>query len=51
VMPKMFREGTQTTIVMPWDAAYASTPGDSAPPFDYSATLLSLPSRMVIDRP
>lgn len=31
ILPKMINEESQTTIVMPWDAEYASLAGESAP--------------------
>jgi len=49
ILPKMFREESRMTIVMPWDAAYESSPGDGLPVADCGA-LRGLPSRVLVDR-
>lgn len=51
IVPKMFREDGRTLIVMPWDAGYASAPGEGAPlGAGYEGPLRDLPSRVVSGR-
>lgn len=45
ILPKMFREESRMTVVMPWDADYESSPGDGLAVADYGA-LRDLPSRV-----
>lgn len=48
VLPKMVRENGISTIVLPWDASYASSPGEGVPAgLEYPRALLELPSRVV----
>lgn len=50
IMPKMFTVDRRTTIVMPWDATYASLPGEAVPAgLQYEPALLALPSRIEMD--
>jgi 8-oxo-dGTP pyrophosphatase MutT (NUDIX family) len=50
VLPKVMREGTPM-MVLPWDAEYASLPGEAAPTaLVYPAELRALPSRMLFAR-
>ena len=49
ILPKMFREESRMAIVMPWDPAYESSPGEGLPVAD-CGTLQGLPSRVVVDR-
>jgi len=49
ILPKMFRDQDRTTIVMPWDATYATSPGEGMIATDCGA-LAALPSRIVTDR-
>jgi 8-oxo-dGTP pyrophosphatase MutT (NUDIX family) len=50
ILPKMFHEGGQMTILMPWNPEYASAPGESAPAVDYPGALLHLPSKVVLPK-
>lgn len=51
ILPKMLDEASQTTVVMPWDAGYASLAGESAPAhIEYPALLRSQPSRVTWPR-
>lgn len=51
ILPKMFSENEQTTIVMPWDAAYETAPGEGvAIDRELSGALGSLPSTVTLER-
>lgn len=51
ILPKMFREGAQNTLVMPWDPDYAAAPGEGTPPgLVFPEPLRRLPSRMATGR-
>lgn len=51
ILPKMLNEKSQTTVVMPWDADYASLAGESAPAhIDYPALLRAQFSRLTLPR-
>ena len=46
ILPKMFREGEQTTLVMPWDAGYEAAPGEGTRSgMIYPESLRRMPSR------
>jgi hypothetical protein len=51
ILPKMIPEGSRSTVVMPWDGDYGSTPGEGvSPECEYREALQRLPSRMTIAR-
>jgi 8-oxo-dGTP pyrophosphatase MutT (NUDIX family) len=50
IMPKLAQQAGKTTIVMPWDAAYPDTPGESVAPGQYyEPALLALASQIERD--
>ena len=50
IMPKLVKNDEKTLILMPWDEAYASAPGDSVPGNQYyEPALLALHSRVERD--
>lgn len=49
IVPKMFREGEHSVIVMPWDAGYDTSPGEGLPlRASECGALAELPSRVTI---
>lgn len=50
IMPKLAKQDGKTIIVMPWDAAYRDTPGESVAPGQYyEPALLALASKIERD--
>jgi 8-oxo-dGTP pyrophosphatase MutT (NUDIX family) len=51
ILPKMYFENGRRVIVMPWDADYATTPGEGAPPgIEYPERLTRLRPRASSER-